>query len=379
MGPLSGIRVIEIKGIGPGPFAGMLLADMGAEVISVERARQSKGIGLPSKMDVNCRGKRSIALNLKHPDGLEALLKLIDTADMLIEGFRPGVAEKLGFSPEVCHQRNSKLVYGRITGWGQTGPLSQVAGHDINYLALSGALAAIGTKENPIPPLNLVGDYGGGSLYLVVGMLAALHAAQKSGKGDVVDAAITDGAASLMSVVHSSHSVGAWSPKRGVNLLDGAAHFYRVYETADAKFVSIGPIEPQFYALLIEKAQLDPHEFSDQLNPVGWSEKSRTLASVFKQKTRAQWCELLEGSDVCFAPVLDYIEAPMHPHNRARGTFIELNGVTQAAPAPRFNNHHTRTPAPPQSEGQETEAVLIELGLSEVEISQLKQSGAVPE
>lgn len=378
MGPLTGIKVIELKGIGPGPYAGMLLADMGAEVIVVERARSATGIGFPASIDANCRGKKSIALNLKSPAAVETLLKLIEGADMLIEGYRPGVAEKLGFGPEICHQRNPKLIYGRITGWGQSGPLSHVAGHDINYISLSGALAAIGAKDKPVPPLNLVGDYAAGSLFLVTGMLAALHVATKTGQGDVIDAAITDGTASLMTIAHTSSAMGAWQMERESNMLDGAAHFYRCYETADGKHVSIGSIEPQFYALLMEKAELDPAEFGDQHDPSGWSLKATKLEQVFKSKTRDEWCEIMEGTDVCFAPVLDFKEAPSHPHNKARGTYINLAGVEQPAPAPRFQNSTLEQPSAPSGEGADTEAVLDTLGLSEEDIDKLKLAGAIP-
>ncbi len=378
MGPLNGIRVIEFKGIGPGPYAGMLLADMGAEVISVERSRQASGIGAPSAMDIHCRGKKSIALNLKSTQGVETALSLIEQSDMLIEGFRPGVMEKLGLGPQDCHARNAKLIYGRMSGWGQTGPLAKAAGHDLNYIALTGALAAIGPKDKPVPPLNLIGDFAGGSLFLVMGMLAALHAATLTGKGDVIDAAIVDGGASLMGMMHTLHSLNAWAPQRESNLLDGAAHFYQCYETADAKFVSIGSIEPQFYALLLKKAGLDETEFADQMNPATWSVNASKLGEVIKTKTRDQWCEIMEGTDVCFAPVLDFTEAPLHPHNQARQNHIELNGVKQPAPAPRFQAHQLDTPEPPRAEGADTETVLAEFGFSEQEITALKQAGALP-
>lgn len=379
MGPLSGIKVIELKGIGPGPYAGMLLADMGAEVVVVERARSATGIGFPASIDANCRGKKSIALNLKTPEAVDTLLKLIDSADMLIEGYRPGVAEKLGFGPEVCHARNPKLIYGRMTGWGQTGPLSKVAGHDINYISLTGALAAIGTKDKPIPPLNLVGDYAGGSLFLVTGMLAALHVATATGKGDVIDAAITDGAASLMAFAHTSSALGAWSNERESNMLDGAAHFYRCYQTADGKHISIGSIEPQFYAILMEKAELDPAAFVDQHNPAEWADKAAILEQVFKTKTRDEWCDIMEGTDLCFAPVLDFKEAPNHPHNKARGTYITLAGVEQPAPAPRFQASVLAEPTAPSSEGADTESVLAGIGMASTEIEHLKSLGAIPE
>jgi alpha-methylacyl-CoA racemase len=270
MGPLAGIKVIELKGIGPGPYAGMLLADMGAEVIVVERSRQPNGIASAAAKDINSRGKKSIALNLKNQQGVETLLKLGESADMLLEGFRPGVAEKLGIGPDVCHARNPGLIFGRITGWGQTGPLSKVAGHDINYISIAGALGSIGTEEKPIAPLNLVGDYAGGSLFLVMGMLAALNERNQSGKGQVIDAAITEGTASLMSVFYSLHNMGQWTTDRASNLLDGGAHFYDTYETADNKFVSIGPIEPQFYQLLIETIELETEIFGEQNDTNNW-------------------------------------------------------------------------------------------------------------
>jgi alpha-methylacyl-CoA racemase len=378
MGPLAGIKVIELKGIGPGPYAGMLLADMGAEVIVVERSRQPNGIASASEKDVNSRGKKSIALNLKNQQGVETLLKLVESADMLLEGFRPGVAEKLGIGPEVCHARNPGLIFGRITGWGQTGPLAKVAGHDINYISVAGALGSIGTEEKPVAPLNLVGDYAGGSLFLVMGMLAALNERNQSGKGQVIDAAITDGTANLMSVFYTLHNMGQWKPKRASNLLDGGAHFYDTYETADEKFVSIGPIEPQFYQLLIEKAELSTEIFGNQNDANNWPEQKRALAEVFKTKTRDQWCDLLEGTDACFAPVLDFLEAPGHPHNIARSTFIEIDGAVQPGIAPKFSRSECPKPTTPKSEGTDTEAVLKDLGLSDDDIQQLLSCGAVP-
>ena len=372
MGPLNGIKVIELKGIGPAPYATMLLADLGAEVITVERSRKPSGIGFPSKMDINCRGKKSIVLNLKTSEGLAALLKLVDSADMLVEAYRPGVAEKLGFGPDVCHARNPKLVYGRMTGWGQSGPLAHVAGHDINYISLTGPLAAIGGSELPVPPINLVGDYGGGSLFLVMGMLAALHVATQTGKGDVIDAAITDGTASLMSILHSSHALGVWNTKRQSNLFDGAAYFYRCYECADGKHVSIGSLEPQFYAMLIDKMGLDPKEFGNPQDVTKWPAHAKVFEAAFKTKTRDQWCEIMEGTDICFAPVLDFTEAPHHPHNKARNTYIEVGGITQPAPAPKFSNSVLDTPKAPPAEGQDTDQVLASYGFSDDEIAQLK-------
>ncbi len=347
MGPLNGFRVIELKGIGPCPHAGMLLADMGAEVIVIDRA-SPLSISLPAEMDVNFRGKTFVKLNLKLAEDVEKLLQLVETSDALIEGFRPGVAERLGFGPDVCMRRKPELVYGRMTGWGQTGPLAQAAGHDLNYIALTGALAAIGSAKKPYPPLNLVGDYAGGSMFLVVGVLAALLEVSKTGIGQVIDAAITDGSANLMSIFYSMSALGLWCPKRQSNMLDGAAHFYDVYETSDNKWVSIGSIEPQFYTLLLEKTGVKKEEFSAQNDPDQWPKMKARLVDIFKTKTRDEWCQIMEGSDLCFAPVLDYNEAPEHEHNKQRGTFIEINGITQPAPAPRFSKTQCETPEPPE-------------------------------
>ncbi len=377
MGPLAGVKIIEMKGIGPAPYAGMLLADMGADVIVVERSSETVGIAVPAKKDVTSRGKRSIAIDIKNPAGLKALLRLVEDADVLFEGFRPGVAERLGFGPEQCHEINPALVYGRLTGWGQHGPLANAAGHDINYIALTGALAAIGGKEKPVPPLNVLGDYAGGSLFLVTGILAALLEARQSGKGQVIDAAITDGSASLMSVFHGWKDLGFWNEKRHSNLLDGAAYHYDVYETADGKFVSIGALEPQFYTLLVEKAGLDEELFGEQAGPEQWPALKEQLAIVFKQRSRQEWCELLEGSDACFAPVLDFTEAPAHPHNHARGTYVTIAGVDQPAPAPRFSRSECGLPGEPKAEGVDTEAVLRESGFSDADIAGLRDSGAL--
>jgi len=356
MGPLKGIKVIEMAGIGPGPFAGMLLADMGAEVISVERRADPHKNRLP---DCNRRGKRSIAINLKSEEGIATLLQLVEKADVLFEGFRPGVMERLGIGPDVCLERNPKLIYGRMTGWGQTGPLAKAAGHDINYISLSGALYAMGRKgENPVPPLNLVGDYGGGTMFLVMGILAALLEAKNSGKGQVVDAAMTEGSSILMAMFHSLHAMGMWTPKRGVNLLDTGAHFYDVFETKDEKYVSIGSIEPQFYALLMQKANLDADTFGFQMNQKEWPAMKEKLITVFKTKTQAEWCDLMEGTDVCFAPVLNFIEAPQHPHNVARNAFIKVDGMTQPAPAPRFSRTESKVQYGARAAGEDTEEVL---------------------
>jgi len=378
MGPLAGTRIIEMKGLGPAPYAGMLLADLGAEVIVVERSTKPHGIGNPAASDPNARGKKSIALNLKSAEGVEALLKLVETADGLIEGFRPGVAERLGFGPDVCLQRNPKLVFGRMTGWGQTGPLAQAAGHDINYIALTGSLAAIGPAEKPVPPLNLVGDYAGGSMFLIMGMLAGFLHAKNTGVGQVIDAAIADGSASLCAVLYALSGVNAWTNTREANLLDGAAHFYDTYETLDGKFVSIGSLEPQFYALLVEKANVDPDIFKPQMDQSQWPKLKEHLKGVFKSKTRDEWCEIMEGTDVCFAPVLDYLEAPSHPHNQARNSYIEVGGAVQPNVAPRFSVSVPQQPSQGVNEGADTDSVLAGIGLSEDDIAALRASGAIP-
>lgn len=379
-GPLSGVRVIEMAGIGPGPFACMLLADMGAEVIRVDRISGGMSMGA-NPADVMGRGRRSVAVNLKDPAGVATVIKLIESADVLIEGFRPGVMEKLGLGPDVCLQHNQKLVYGRMTGWGQDGPLSQAAGHDINYIAITGALDAIGRKDSgPVPPLNLVGDFGGGSMYLCMGILAALFEAQKSAKGQVVDVAITDGVISLMAAMQGFQAMGMWSPEqRQNNMLDGGAHYYDTYECADGKYICIGSIEPQFYALLIEKLGVDIGEpgFHQQIEKELWSQYKPAVAEAFKQKTREQWCEIMEGTDICFAPVLNMDEAPKHPHNIARKSFVEIDGVVQTAPAPRFSRTPGEIGGAAVAAGQNSTEVLIGIGLADQDIADLLASGAI--
>lgn len=377
MGPLSGTTVVEIKGIGPGPYAGMLMADLGADVIVVERASTHSGLGLPAQYEVTSRGKQSIALDLKKPEGLATLMRLVANADVLLEGFRPGVAERLGFGPDVCAEINPALVYGRLTGWGQDGPLSQTAGHDINYIALIGALAAIGTKAAPVPPLNIVGDYAGGSLFLVIGVLAALLEARQSGQGQVVDAAITDGAAHLMSPFYGWHNAGGWQRSREANIVDGGNYFYGVYETSDGKHVAVGPLEPQFYAQFIELGEFDPAVFGQQVGPGDWEEKRALLAEQFRTRTQQEWCDVFAGSDACVAPVLDFIEATEHPHNVARKTYFDLNGHKQPSPAPRFSRSACATPSAPTGEGADSEDVLKAYGFSEEEIAALRDSGAL--
>jgi alpha-methylacyl-CoA racemase len=361
-GPLNGVKILEFTGLGPGPFACMLLSDMGADVVRIDR--KSGGRALPR--DIPARGRRSVGLDLKDPGDIETGLKLIEKADVLVEGFRPGVMERLGLGPEVALARNPKLIYARMTGWGQTGPLADAAGHDINYIALVGALHAMGPKGlPPAPPLNLVGDFGGGALYLAMGVCAALFEAARSGQGQVIDCAMTDGAASLMALFYGLRASGIWSDERSSNLLDGGAHFYACYECADGAFVALGAIEPQFYALLLEKTGLsaDP-QFANQMVRSDWPALSQKLAEVMKTKTRAEWAALMEGTDVCFAPVLSMGEAPHHPHNRARGTFVEADGMIQPGPAPRFS----RTPGAIQGKaaapGQHTVEVLADWGVA---------------
>lgn len=376
MGPLKGIRVLEIAGIGPGPFCAMMLADMGAEVLRVDRKNHPS---LAGRYDVAGRGRRSVAVDLKKPEGVATVLRLVEQADALLEGYRPGVMERLGLGPEVCLQKNPRLVYGRMTGWGQHGPLAHAAGHDINYISLTGALHAIGRAgERPVPPLNLVGDYGGGSMMLAFGMVCGLLEAQRSGQGQVVDAAMTDGAALLMAMFYGMKAGGMWKDERGSNLLDGAAHFYDTYECSDGKYVSIGSIEPKFYELLLEKTGLkEDTDFRQQMNQKKWPELKEKLAAVFRSKTREEWCAVMEGTDVCFAPVLSMSEAAEHPHNKARQTFINLNGVVQPAPAPRFSRTVPEVQGLPPTVGQDTDQALADWGFASDEISALKHAKIV--
>ncbi|MAT93038.1 MAG: carnitine dehydratase [Halioglobus sp.] len=376
MGPLNGYTVIELAGIGPAPMGAMVLADMGAEVIRIDRAAS---VGAPQMKDVSLRGKKSVALNLKDPAGTETLLRMVENADVLIDPMRPGVCEKLGIGPDVCLERNPKLVYARMTGWGQDGPLAQAAGHDINYISITGALYAMGRKgEKPVPPLNLVGDFGGGGMLLVSGVLAALLETANSGKGQVIDAAMVDGAAQLMWMFYGFHAMGMWNEKeRESNMLDGGAHFYDTYECADGEYISIGSIEPQFYALLKEKAGLPEEDFAEQNNQARWPQLKEKLSAVFKSKTQAQWCEIMEGTDVCFAPVLNFIDAPQHPANVARNSYMELDGMTQPAPAPRFSRTPSEVRHGGHEAGQDTDAVLAAMGFGEQELAQLRDSGAI--
>ncbi len=378
-GPLKGVRIVEIAGIGPGPFAAMMLADAGVDVVRVDRvaaagAKGSKGLSL----DLMNRGRRSVAVDLKNPAGVEAVLQLVEHADALIEGFRPGVAERLGIGPEVCLERNPRLVYGRMTGWGQHGPLSHSAGHDIDYIALAGALHPIGRAgQAPVPPLNLVGDFGGGGLLLAYGMACALLETSRSGQGQVVDAAMVDGAAVLTTFIHGLRAMGMWTDERGKNLLDTGAHFYDVYETSDGHHIAVGAIEPQFYAELIRLSGVDPESLPAQMDRTRWDEAREILAKVFRSKTRSQWCQIFEGTDACVAPVLSLSEAPEHPHNRARGSFVEVGGVTQPAPAPRFSRTPGEILRPPPVPGEHTDEALSDWGFKPEELDQLRRSGAI--
>lgn len=377
-GPLSHLTVVELAGIGPGPFAGMLLADMGARLIRIDRPPTPSKGGLDDLMrndSIVDRGRQSLSLNMKDPRAVEAVLRLVERADILIEGFRPGVAEKLGLGPASCHARNPRLVYGRMTGWGQTGPLAQAAGHDINYVALTGALHAIGPAEKPLPPLNLVGDYGGGGMLLALGVLGAYAQAVKSGQGQVVDAAMTDGAALLMSAQYGLMAKGFWRDAREQNFLDGAAHFYGTYECQDGRHVALGAIEPQFYRQLLRLCDITDPQFDRQWEQAEWPALREKLSALFKTRTRAQWCELLEGTDVCFAPVLSMTEAETHPHNAARGTFVRQAGVLQPAPAPRFDKTPLQLPPPAPGVGDHTQTLLAELGYSSADIANLLEAG----
>ena len=379
MGPLQGLRIVEIAGIGPGPFCAMMLADMGADVIRVDRADRVRG-GDPDQppADVMNRGRRSIGVDLKSTDGIEVVMRLIESSDGLIEGFRPGVAERLGIGPVECLARNPALVYGRMTGWGQSGPYASTAGHDINYVALSGTLDAIGRVDSgPVPPLNLVGDFGGGGMYLAFGIVCAILEAESSGTGQVVDAAMVDGAASLATFFFGLRAMGIWDDQRGSNMLDTGAHYYDVYECADGKYVSVGSIEHQFYAELREKLELDSHKWDAQNDKRQWPALKAELAAIFKTRTRDEWCELIEGSDVCFAPVLSMREAPNHAHNLQRGTFTEVAGVVQPRPAPRFSRTDGEIVRPPPHAGQHSDEVLAECGFDLDEVATLRSVGAV--
>ncbi len=382
MGPLEGKRILEFAGLGAAPFCGMLFADMGAEVIVIDRqaaATQESAATLAPEFMLANRGKRSVTLDLKQPDAVDVILRLLRGADGLIEGFRPGVMERLGLSPDICLATNPKLVYGRMTGWGQTGPLAQAAGHDLNYIALSGALHFTGRADSPpTSPATIVGDICGGGMMLGVGMLAAMINAQSTGKGQVIDAAMTDGSALATTLVYGMLKGGRWHSSRESNLLDGGSHWYDCYECADGHYVSLGALEPEFYAVLLEKLGLEnDREFRAQYDPQQWPELKRRLSEIFRSRPRQHWCDLLEGSDVCFAPVLDFEEAPEHPHNRARGAFTSVAGVTQPAPAPRFSDTVSEITSSPPVPGQHTDDVLKSVGYSAKEIDDLRKRGAI--
>jgi alpha-methylacyl-CoA racemase len=374
MGPLAGVRVVELAGIGPGPFCAMLLADLGADVLRVDRPAISR----PGWPTVLARGRRSVAVDLKHPDGAGVVLDLVAAADALVEGFRPGVAERLGIGPDACLARNPRLVYGRVTGWGQQGPWRLAAGHDIDYVALAGALHPIGQAGGPpVPPLNLLGDFGGGGMLLALGVVAALLEAGRSGTGQVVDAAMVDGAALLTTQFHELLAAGLWREERGANLLDGGAPFYGVYETADGRHLAVGALEPQFWAELLRRLGLDAGDLPAQLDRDGWPLLRERLAALFRTRTRDEWSELLAGTDACVAPVLGLAEAPAHPHNRARGTFVDVGGVVQPAPAPRFSRTPADPPVPPARPGEHTDRALADWGVGPDEVDRLRAAGAI--
>ena len=379
MGPLAGVRIIELAGIGAAPFGAMLLSDLGAEVLRLDRTADA-GLGIPldPAYELLNRGRRSVAIDLKHPRGAETVLRLVEKADALIEGFRPGVAERLGIGPEPCLGRNPRLVYGRMTGWGQDGPLAQQAGHDINYIALSGALHAIGGEgQAPVPPLNLVGDFGGGGMVLALGVTAALFEARASGRGQVVDAAMSEGAATLMTMMYGFFAGGQWRDERGANVIDGAAPYYGTFETSDGGFIAVGAIEPKFYAVLLDGLGLAGEDLPDQNDRDGWPILRKAIGDRFRSKTRDEWCRVFDGKDACVAPVLSLAEAPDHAHNRARGVFTDEGGVVQPAPVPRFTRTPGRIQGPPPAPGEHTRAALADWGIAEAEIAALFEVGAI--
>jgi alpha-methylacyl-CoA racemase len=377
MGPLKGMKVVEFGGIGPGPLCAQMLADMGADIIRIDR-RGDKRTGINPKYNVLHRSRRSIALDLKKPEGREVALRLIEQSEALIEGFRPGVMERIGLGPDVCMERNPKIIYGRITGWGQEGPISLTAGHDINYISLAGVLHAIGyAGERPLPPLNLVGDFGGGGMLLAFGIMCGVYEAQKSGKGQVVDAAMVDGAAILAGQFFGLWAAGQWSEERGTNRLDGGSHFYNTYETADGKWISVGSIEQKFYVDLLERLGIDDPDYKNQLDRSKWPKFKEKFAAVFKTKTRDEWCEIMEGTDVCFAPVLTFEEAITHPQNVLREAFIEVEGVFQPAPAPRFGRTVAQIQCIAAQPGEHTKEALLDWGLNPDEIGALEAAEAI--
>lgn len=379
MGPLHGYRIIELTGIGPSPMCGMMLAELGAEVLRIDRLQASGlGIGADPKQELLHRSRPCIAVDLKSAGGVELVLKLVESADALIEGFRPGVTERLGLGPEDCFKRNPKLVYGRVTGWGQDGPLSQAAGHDMNYIALTGALHSIGRRgDKPTPPMNLVGDFGGGTLYLALGVVAAMLEAQGSGKGQVVDAAMVDGAASLMTAAYRLKASGVTNDTRGDNILDTGAHFYEVYETADQRYISLAPIEAKFYKEMLERIGASAEDIPQSFDRKDWPALKEKIADIIRTKTRDEWCELLEGTDVCFAPVLDMNEAPAHAHMAARQTFVERDGVVQPNAAPRFSRTPAEIRSAPGLPGENSHEALSGWGMDGAAVDQLLADGII--
>ncbi len=378
MGPLSGFKFIEIAGLGPTQLCGMLLADMGAEVVRIERREPAALDALfPERYNLMNRGRRSVAIDLKRPAGIEVALRLLESADALFEGFRPGVMERLGLGPETCMSRNPRLVYGRMTGWGQTGPLAGKAGHDPNFIALAGVLDSIGERDGaPVLPLNLIGDFGGGALYLAVGLLAAVLEASRSGRGQVVDAAMLDGSISLMTMIYGLLAAGSWRPRRGHNLFDGGAHFHRPYRTKDGKYVVVGALEPRFYAALLEALGIEA-DLESYARPAAWERLRPRLEEAFLTRTRAEWCELFERLDACASPVLSLEEAPEHPHNRERRTFVTVDGIVQPAPAPRFDRTPSEIRCPPPRRGENTREALGDWGFEPAEIRRLIESRVV--
>jgi alpha-methylacyl-CoA racemase len=377
MGPLNGVRVVEIASLAPAPFGCMILADLGAEVLRVDRAERC-GPRAPAPRDPLARGRRSVGLNLKEAAGIDLLLRLIENTDVLVEGFRPGVAERLGFGPDVCAQRNPRLIYARMTGWGQHGPLAPTAGHDIDYIAISGALGLVGRAgQAPVPPVNLIGDFGGGGMLIAVGVLAALVERAASGRGQVVDAAMVDGSALLTSFIYGMRATGMWQEARGSNLLDGGAPFYDTYATSDGQYVAVGALEPQFYTALLRGLGLADAGLPAQLDRAGWPVLRQRFAEAFASRTRADWVEVFAGTDGCVAPVLSVTEATSHPHATAREAFVDVDGVLQPAPAPRFSRSAASEPTPPPRPGSDTDAVLAALGLGLAEIAELRAAGVV--
>lgn len=376
MGVLEGIKIIELVGLGPGPFAGMMLADMGAEVIVIDRMEKGSAPAFP--IDLNRRGKKSIILDLKSEQGRDIFLDICADADALLEGYRPGVMEKMGLGPDICLERNPKLVYGRMTGWGQTGPLAQSAGHDLNYIALSGALHSMGMKnQSPFVPLNLIGDYGGGAMMLAFGILCALLECKKSGKGQAVDVSMVEGSSLLMTLFHSLKASDMWVFDRQANFLDGGAHFYDCYECLDGKYISIGAIELPFMKILIEKAGLPKSWIDGHMDPTKWPDRKKIMVALFKEKSQSDWCDLLEGTDACFAPVLPFWEAHLHPHNDHRKSFIEKEGIMQPAPAPRFSRTKGNIKWGPVKAGHHSQEILANLGLNEREINRLQETKVI--